>query len=155
MHCRPPILFIVILAIGAAFGTALVETVGNRASQPSPPSNQVSPTNAAPFVPEIDKGEATGQKLDSTTVSPDNNGFLLDMNGDGVDDLIILNGHRVLFKDRNAGPLVCILVIQANIVAYSIGSDAIYYWDEKHDGYKQRKLGVNGGIPYFGNVEGQ
>ena len=104
-------------------------------------------------VPETDAGAATGLKLDTATVRPDNPGYVMDVNDDGTADFIQLVGNTVYFKNRNAGGLSPILTIKAEIVAYSITSDGIYFWDSKHDGFFQRKLGVSAGVPFYGNAE--
>lgn len=106
-------------------------------------------------VPEIDKPVPTGDKVDPASIRPDNPGYVLDMNGDGVADFIQLRGNTVYFKDKNAGAEVPILVIKLSTIAYNITSDAIYFWDTNRDGYIQRKIGVNGSLPYFGNMESQ
>ena len=105
-------------------------------------------------VPEI-TGNATGNKLDPATVRPDNPGYLMDLNGDGVVDFILLSGNTVYFKASNTGTAIPILTIKAEIVAYRIDADGIFFWNRNHDGFVQRKIGVNGNLPYYGNVESQ
>lgn len=118
-------------------------------------TNATKPITVSIPVPEVDKPMPTGNKVDPASIRPDNPGYVLDLNGDGTEDFIQLRERTVYFKDKNAGAEVPILVIKLDLMAYTVTSDAIYFWDTNRDGYVQRKIGVNGSLPYFGNMENQ
>ena len=128
----------------------------------TPAALPIEPSKITYDVPEIELGTATGTKLDPATVSPDNNGMVLDVNNDGVNDFIQLRGHELFFRNKTTEPEVKILTIRANVVAYCVlkledhAFASILFWTDTQDGYVQNCIGVNEvGIPYFGGAERQ
>lgn len=140
---------------------ALTALLAGCSKPAAPTAVETAPVAPAHPVPEIAAGEATGEKLDPAIVQPSNPGFVLDVNGDGVPDFIQLRDNTLYFKDRQTGTEVTLLVVHQTLVAYSVRQlpnhdrPSLLFWDVKYDGYVQHCVGVNSGVPYFGNVEGQ
>ena len=109
-----------------------------------------------------------GEKVDPATISPENNGYLLDMDGDGVVDLVILRGTTLYYTKQAVNTQyteIPILSIKGNIIAYMVQLEpstngkavpVLHFWNDQRDGFLQRCLGTNdSGIPFFGDVESE
>lgn len=117
-------------------------------------------TNVVENVQSVSLEEGTPSGLDKGEVNPINNGYVhLDFDGDDVNDFIILKGNTLMYSKSNNGNIKPILTINGNIVAYNVistnGQIQLLYWDNNNKGWYRKMMGINNGIPYFGNVEKQ
>jgi len=108
--------------------------------------------NRSPNLPDVDPA----------TISPNNSGYTIDMDGDGIIDFVILENNTLYFTKNNVGKKVPILTIKGNLMAYSINVlpgkslPSLLFWDVNRKGYYQDNLGNNAnGLPFFGEVENQ
>ena len=141
-------------------------------TQPAPSAAQSAPQTApaAPAYtpPEIsyEGRKPVGEKIDPATISKDNQGNFLDLDGDGVTDHVVMRANTLYFAKGTGNNQfqgeIPILVIKGDVMAYVVQPEnidgktqtVIHFWNSNRDGYFQRCLGVNGnGIPYFGEIE--
>jgi hypothetical protein len=127
-------------------------------------NNDLESVTSAPYNAPVasSKGKESFEKLGE--VSPNNVGYTLDMNGDGLEDFVILQNNIVYFKrgrgNGNFEREIPILTISDKVVAYRIGGVAnqtkppVVFFLEDGNGYFQPNLGSTPeGIPYFGERE--
>jgi hypothetical protein len=128
------------------------------------------PTASFKDVPTISYEGRTpvGEKVDPATISPNNVGYRLDMDGDGIIDFAIMSGNTLYYAKGSSKAnkdLIPVLVIKGTLIAYYVMPEAdskgvlrpkLLFWNDKRDGFFQRCLGVDAhGLPYFGEVEDQ
>jgi len=108
-----------------------------------------------------------GEKVDPALISPENNGYNLDMDGDKVQDFVIFRSQTLFYaKGKSDGSKYAelpILNVKGNLMAYMVQEEAqpngktipvFHFWNDQKDGFLQKCLGVNGaGIPFFGDIE--
>ena len=115
-------------------------------------TNSITLENRKPNLPDVDPA----------TISPNNPGYTIDVDGDGIIDFITLENNTLYFIKNNVGEKVPILTIKGNLLAYNVcilpnkTLPSLLFWDTNKKGYYQDNLGNNAnGIPFFGEVENQ
>lgn len=102
--------------------------------------------------------------LDPKTISPTNDGYMADLDGDGITDFVIMREGNALAwakvqLDGTRQAETVILHITGKLTSYSVGMNnsrlGVFFSDDAYRQYFQACAGVNNGIPYFGNVEAQ
>jgi hypothetical protein len=116
-------------------------------------------------IPSVDvaKEKPSIADVDPATISPVNDGYVIDLDGDGVPDFVKLEGGVVSWTKGPADQHhpVAVLTIQGDLLAYTITVlpgdklPSILFWDHNRKGYFRRCLGTRDGIPYFGQLEQQ
>lgn len=142
-----PVMFLAVLLVGCGKPNT-PQTV-----DPIPNVDYITLENRTPNLPDIDP----------RTISPDNTGYFIDLDGNGQTDFIILkNNNTLYFTKNNYGKGIPILTIKGNLMAYNISVlpgkvlPSLLFWDTNKKGYYQECLGMNAqGLPFFGNVEEQ
>ena len=102
--------------------------------------------------------------IDPKTISPNNPGYVIDLDGDGIPDFVIMHQGNELAWARGLTTgaklaEIVVLRINGNLTSYRIDTNGtrigVFFSDDAYRQYFQPCIGVNNGIPYFGNVEEQ
>ena len=127
---------------------------------PSPPGGlhtvsvpEFDATTAKPSLPDVDPA----------TISKDNPGYVIDLDGDGVDDFVKMESNILSWTKRpvDQNKPVAVLTIKGDIIAYNVlvrpgdTRPSVLFWNAKYKGFFQRCAGVAVGKPFFGAVEEQ
>jgi hypothetical protein len=166
-----------IIAVLAILAATVVQTIiqyqhrRDNAINPVPggaTTNWLSPrTEYKAPVFDITKHKPTGPDIDPATINPQNNGYIIDLDHDGIPDLVMLDdtGKVTWSKGRKEGgyyPAVLVLRIEGHsLMAYTVlvrpGDDqpSVLFWTSgDRKGYHARCIGLSdAGYPYFGSIE--
>lgn len=164
---------LVVLAIIGILAAILIPKIQQaslkEAVKKAHPQANVAPSEPKPYtapVFDMNTHQSSGPDIDPATISPKNDGYHIDLDGDGIPDFVILSGENELSwtkgPDDDRNKPVVVLQIKGNVMAYAIlvrpgdKRPSVLFWNDRKKGYFQTCGGLNDrGIPYFGEVESQ
>ncbi len=161
---------LVILGLLAAIAIPAFKDAKNhvRLMQPGNSTNWLSPRTEykAPTF-NITKHKPSGPDIDPATIQPQNNGYLIDLDGDGINDKLMLDdtGKVTWSKGKSNGtfyyPVVILTITGQSLMAYTVLTRAgdtkpsVLFWTSgDRKGYHATMLRLTEtGYPYFGGIE--
>ncbi len=162
--------FVAVLLILAALIIPAIQAARRHTQQTQPGggTNWLSPRTEykAPTF-DITKHKPSGPDIDPATISPQNNGYFIDLDGDGILDKLMLDdtGKMTWSKGKKGGdfyyPVVVLTITGQSLMAYTVltrqgdTKPSVLFWTSgDRKGYHATMLGLTEtGYPYFGGIE--